>query len=93
MPIDMDREARALENVLADQGLDHLRVVKRGKALILESGPAGDGDPEARLFSLAPRRWRLDLRHHTGRWDETPFIGEMAELIETAVGIGRLADF
>lgn len=93
MAIDMDREARALEKVLADQGLDHLRVVKRGKTLILESGPAGDGDPEARLSSLAPRRWRLDLRHHAGRWEETPFIGEMAELIETAVGIGRLADF
>lgn len=93
MPIDMEREARALQKVLADRGLDHLRVVKRGKALILESGPAGDGDPEARLSNLSPRTWRLDLRHHTGRWEETPFVGDIAELIETAVGIGRLADF
>ncbi len=92
MPLDMQHEAKRLQQLLADRGLQHLRVVKRGKALIIESGPPADPDPEARLTSLAPRSWRLDLPHHAGRWEQTPFVGDMAELIDTALGIGRLTD-
>ena len=93
MPIDMDREARTLRILLSEGGLTHLHVKKRGKALTIASGPEDDPDPEARLTLLGQGKWRLDLRHHAGRWEQTPFVGDMAELVDTAASMGRLDDF
>lgn len=93
MAIDMEREARALRAILADRDLTHLHVTKRGKALTIASGPKDDPDPEARLTLLAAGTWRLDLRHHSGRWEQTPFNGAMADLVDTAAEMGRLEDF
>ncbi len=67
-------------------------MTKRGKALTISSGPEADPDPEARLTCLATGSWRLDLPHPSGRWEQTPFVGDMAELVDTAVGIARLDD-
>jgi hypothetical protein len=92
VPVDMEREARTLRLVLQQRGLAHLRVVKRGKALTIVSGPESDPDPEVRLTHIPPRSWRLDLRHHSGRWDQTPFVGSLGEMVEMAADIGRLAD-
>jgi hypothetical protein len=92
MAISMDKEARALRAILAERKLTHLHVTKRGKALTIASGPPADPDPEARLTLLAHGTWRLDLRHHAGRWDQTPFTGSLADLVDTAEGMGRLED-
>lgn len=89
MARDMEREARALRSTLGDRGLTHLRVTKRGKALTI-SGP---DDPEARLTHVEGRMWRLDLRHHSGRWDKTPFVGDIVEVVDMAESMGRLADY
>ena len=88
MTPDMEREARALRRVLADRGLTHLKVSKRGKALTIRSGT----DPEVRLTHLEGSSWRLDFHHHTGRWEQTPFVGDLAEMVDMAVGMGRLED-
>lgn len=93
MPLDMDREAQDLQALLTSRGLTHLHVTKRGKALTIASGPQEDPEPEARLTLLGPGAWRLDLRHHSGRWDQTPFVGDMAEMVDTAADMGRLDDF
>lgn len=93
MPLDMNAEADALRHLLAQRGLTHLRVTKRGKALTIVSGPEDDPEPEVRLTHLGRDHWRLDLRHHTGRWDQTPFAGTVTDLIDTAEGMGRLEDF
>ena len=93
MAIDMEQEAHALRALLTERKLTHLHVTKRGKALIIASGPSAEPDPEARLTLLTPGTWRLDLRHHAGRWDQTPFTGSMADLVDTAEGMGRLEDF
>jgi len=90
MAIDMEKEARALRAILTERKLTHLHVTKRGKALTIASGPIGDPDPEARLTLVAPGTWCLDLRHHAGRWDQTPFTGSLADLVDTAEGMGRL---
>lgn len=93
MPLDMDHEMRALQNVLAEHKLAHLHVSKRGKTLTLNVGPPDDPDPEARLTHVSGRTWRLDLHHHSGRWEPTPFQGDLSELIDAAIGIGRLEDY
>jgi len=93
MPVDMDLEARTLRTLLALRELKHLHVTKRGKTLTIASGPEHDPDPEARLALLGRGQWRLDLRHHTGRWDKTPFVGDMEEMVDMAADLGRLDDF
>jgi hypothetical protein len=92
MGLEKDREAHALQTLLVERGLTHLHVIARGTALTLASGPPEDPEPEVRLSAVAKDLWRLDLRHHTGRWDQTPITGSMAELLDAAQGMGRLED-
>lgn len=92
MPVDMDREARTLQEVLASRNLAHLRVTKRGKFLTIVSGPETDPEPEARLAVVAPGTWRLDLPLFNGKWEPTPFEGGFVALVDGAISIGRFED-
>ena len=89
MPTDIDLDADALRKALLDHGLAHLAVTQRGKALTIVSGPMAD--PEARLTQHAGS-WRLDLPDHRGRWEATPFVGTVDELVDAALSLGRLED-
>ena len=90
MPRDMARAARQLTSLLADRGLTHLRVTKRGNALTVVGGP--DADPEIRINASEADSWRLEVADHRGRWEATPFEGDLADLVEAALSIGRLED-
>ena len=92
MAVDMDREARTLEKVLASRKLSHLRVTKRGKMLTIVSGPPAYPEPEARLTLAAPGLWRLDLPLCNGKWEPTPFEGGFVSLVDSALSIGRFDD-
>lgn len=91
MAVDMNREVGALRHLLADRGLTHLEVTKRGRALTI----LNDSEPEVRLtLTLVDAgAWRLDFRHHSGRWDQTPFVGDLSEMVDMAESMGMLEDF
>lgn len=91
--MDMEDEADELRDLLAKRGWTHLRVTKRGKALTVVSGPEDDPDPEIRLTHVGRDGWRLDFAHHTGRWEPTPFVGDLVEMVDTAASMGRLEDY
>ena len=75
-----------LENSLARyQGLDHLKVKKRGNSLTIFSAQTKDQHLHARLTHLGGGHWGLSLPRHTGRWEKTPFTGTMDDLVETLV--------
>ena len=93
MPVDMDLEARTLRTLLALRKLTLLHVTKRAKTLTIASGPEDDPDPEVRLALVGRGQWRLDLRHHAGRWDKTPIVGDMDDMVAAAADMGRLDDF
>lgn len=67
------------------QGLDHLRVKRRGDSLTIFSGQSPDSQLHARLTHLGAGQWRLSLPRHTGRWEQTPFVGTMDDVVETLV--------
>lgn len=90
MPTNMAQQASDLAKLLADQGLTHLRVTKRGNALTVVSGP--DADPEIRLQLVSAGSWSLEVADHRGRWEATPFEGSLADLVDAALSIGRLED-
>jgi len=82
-PIDF-WEAEDLQHKLRrDHGLDHIRVRKHGKLLILESGPEADPWPHARVRRDTVHLWWLEMPARTpGRWDKTPYRATLDELVE-----------
>jgi len=76
---------RLLTLLHAHQGLDHLNIRKRGKSLTLCSGPDDNIQQHARLINRGPDFWQLSFPNHTGRWEPTPFIGSMDDLVDTLV--------
>ncbi len=75
-------DVEALEALLArHRSLGHLRVKKRGNSLTIVSG-----DPphkHARITALGRGIWGLSLPRHMGRWERTPFVGTMEQVIDT----------
>lgn len=69
------------ERILHERGLDHLRVRVYGKHLIIHSGAPQDGENRARLTLLGAGHYRLDMADHRGRWEQTPFVGPLLDLL------------
>lgn len=85
-PID-SWEAEDLQHTLhRDRGLEHIRVRKHGKLLILESGPSADPWPHARFRRDTVHLWRLEMPAGTpGRWDKTPYRATLDDLVDALV--------
>jgi len=75
------RDAVSLVSLLEARGLTHLAVKKRGDSLTIYSESDGIADKRAKLTALGLGNWGLSLPRHTGRWEKTPFIGTMEELV------------
>lgn len=52
------------------EGLEHLRVRKRGDLLVIESGPKGDPVKHARLRRVTKQWWTIEIATHTGQWQD-----------------------
>jgi hypothetical protein len=91
MPADHPSDpARDLERALSERALSHLKVRARGKQLTITT--AEDDWPEARLTLIAPQTRRLDVATDRGGWEQTPFAGDIPEMVDAAISIGRLAE-
>ena len=68
----------------------YIRV--HGNHLILgrrESMGPGDqmeNDDRVRLTRLSTSAYGLSVKRHTGRWERTPFTGNMEEMVDTILG-------
>jgi hypothetical protein len=51
-------------------------------------GPNGEmeDDDRVRLTRLSASTYGLSVRRHTGRWERTPFSGNMEEMVDTILG-------
>lgn len=79
-------DAEDLEELLAQhEQFGHLRVRRRGDSLTIYSGKARDSVLHARLTHLGRGQWGLSLPRHTGRWERTPFLGTMEEVMTTLI--------
>jgi hypothetical protein len=80
------QDVEELERLLrSEEGLDHLRANKRGDSITICSGADADQQKHARLSKLGSAIWGLSFPHHSGRWERTPFVGPMDELVATLV--------
>ena len=79
-------DAEELEEQLHEhEGLKHLRVKTWGQALIIQSGDPKDPQKHAKLNHLGRDAWNLSFPRHNGRWERTPFVGKMEDVIDTLV--------
>jgi hypothetical protein len=62
---------------------DHLIVGHREPI-----GPNGEveNDDRVRLTRLSAATYGLSVKRHTGRWERTPFSGNMVEMVDTILG-------
>src|SRR5262245_32554200 len=74
-----------VKKLLHKSGANHLRARKHGSAVIVESGPARDPVKHFRLRRDTVHLWYLDLADHTGRWERTPFRGQLDQLVTTVL--------
>lgn len=62
---------------------DHLILGRREPM-----GPDGkmEDDDRVRLTRLSASTYGLSVKRHTGRWERTPFSGDMEEMVDTILG-------
>lgn len=80
-------DADAVAALLHKQKLKHLRVRARADTLTVESGPAADPFPHARLRRDTVHLWRLEMPSHTGRWQRTPHRGPRDKLVKLLIDV------
>lgn len=66
--------------------LGHLRVRKRGAAILIESGPTDDPVKHARLVRGPAVTWTLQIADHRGQWGSTGLCASREQLIDALVG-------
>ena len=79
-------DAEKLEELLArHEWRVHLRVKRRGDSLTIYSGEAPHSVLHARITHLGGGQWGLSVPLHTGRWERTPFVDTMEDVIATLI--------
>ena len=78
-------DANTVEHFLHQRRLHHLRARSRSDLVTIESGPAADPFPHARLRRVSVHLWRLEMPARSGRWEITPFRAVLDELLELLV--------
>lgn len=85
-------ESKLTQLLKAHETTAGLYVRVHGDNLILGRrealGPDGEleDDDRVRLTHLSASRYGLSVKRHTGRWERTPFVGNMEEMVDTIVG-------
>ena len=59
---------------------DHL-ILARPETLTPKRRP--EDDDRVRITRLSDRTYTLSVKRHTGRWQRTPFIGSLDEMVST----------
>lgn len=73
--------ADRVERLLHDAGAEHVRARRYGATVIAESGPDGDPVRHFRLRRDTVHLWCLDMAGHGGRWERTPFRGNLDDSV------------
>ena len=71
---------------LRERGLSHLKAAVRGRHVVVYSEePDGEKVSRIRFCSIGRYQSRLDVTTHPGRWEQTPYEGEIAQLCDAAM--------
>jgi hypothetical protein len=76
-----DSHVKAVERLFHARAFRHLRARKYGATVIVESGPDDDVYKHMRLTRDGVHVWVLSFADRNGRWEPTPFRGQLEELV------------
>ena len=61
---------------------DHLIL---GREVLSEMQDGTERDDRLRLTRIKSRSWGLSVKRHNGRWERTPFSGDLEEMVNTVL--------
>jgi len=79
------QEANLLDLLHRHGGLEYLKVRRHGASLVLYSLQGDEKVNEARFTAVSRTQWRLDMPLHTGRWQSTPYVGSLTEVVNILI--------
>lgn len=68
-------------------GHDQVKVVPRGRNLLILMDVGDEPELIARITQFGPRSFGAGFRSHTGRWDPLPVEGTREDAIEAVVSM------
>lgn len=78
----LQKQCKTVENTLHEKGFTHLKLLARGGHLIIYSKDGADIINRARLTHLDHKNYQLSMADHVGRWEPTPYTGDLDELLK-----------
>ncbi len=78
-------QAVLVENTLHEKGFPHLHVRVYGPHLVIYSQEEDERWNRARLTSLPSGQYQLSMTDRRGKWEPTPFMGTVPELLTMLV--------
>ena len=79
-------DCKNLEKALQDKGFNYLHVMVRSNHLIVYSQYEDEKENRARLSHIARGQYQLSMADHTGKWEPTPYTGDLDEMISLLTG-------
>jgi len=76
----LQNEVKNLEKDLHEKGFKHLYVQAKSKHLVVYSKDGDNLVNRARLSSISHGTYQLSMADHTGRWEPTPYTGDLTEI-------------
>jgi len=82
----LQADCKNLEKALQDEGFDHLNVMVRSNHLIVYSQHEDEKENRARLSHIARGQYQLSMADHMGKWESTPYTGDVNEMTSLLTG-------
>lgn len=70
-----------VEKELRSKGFDYLKIAARGSHIVIYTEENGEKINRSRLTKLKGDIFMLGMADHRGRWEPTPYEGNVKELI------------
>jgi hypothetical protein len=74
-------ECERVQEILHNKGFNHLNVLVRGTHLIIYSRDNNEKINRVRLTKLDHKNYQLSMANHRGKWEPTPYIVNINNLI------------
>lgn len=79
----LEKKASIIRGVInGEKELSHLKVLVRGKAIVVYSEFQGEKENRCRFINLKGDIFQLSMADRNGRWQSTPYQGTIEELWE-----------
>ena len=77
----LKENAKAVEKTLHENGFEHLHVSVMSEHIVIYSKDGTEKVNRSRFSFIKKGKYQLSMADHTGRWESTPYTGNLDELL------------